>query len=45
MLNPIQEIIRQIDNDVNSTTSEDGHASPDRSIIGPYTAEMPEPRD
>lgn len=45
MLNPTQEAIRQIDDEVKATTTDEGHASPDRSIIGPYSVEMPEPRD
>ena len=36
MLSPTQEII---------SVNEDEHASPDRSIIGPYSVEMPDPRD
>jgi len=45
MLNPTQEAIRQTDDEVRKTAADEGHASPDRSIIGPYTVEMPEPRD
>jgi hypothetical protein len=45
MLNPNQEAVREIDNEVRNSAADDGHASPDRSIVGPYTVEMPEPRD
>jgi hypothetical protein len=40
MLSPTQETAVSNDNDVT-----DEHASPDRSVIGPYSVEMPEPRD
>ncbi|MEO7454080.1 MAG: hypothetical protein ABIV13_04890 [Fimbriimonadales bacterium] len=40
MLSPTQEIAVSTDNEVI-----DEHASPDRSVIGPYSVEMPEPRD
>ena len=46
MLNPSQQAT--IGNDegvVVVTILEDEHASPDRSVIGPYSVEMPEPRD
>lgn len=46
MLNPTQETLKSIDNEVVSQVSlDDEHASPDRSVIGPYSVEMPEPRD
>jgi hypothetical protein len=45
MLNPTQETIRQTDDEVKASTADESHASPDRSIVGPYTVEMPEPRD
>jgi hypothetical protein len=46
MLNPTQETARQIDEEVVAPAlSDEEHVSPDRSIVGPYTVEMPEPRD
>ncbi len=45
MLNPTQEATRQSDEEVTAETTDEGHASPDRSIVGPYSVEMPEPRD
>lgn len=46
MLNPTQETAKQIDEEVvASNLNEEDHVSPDRSIIGPYTVEIPEPRD
>jgi hypothetical protein len=36
MLSPTQEA---------TNVEEDEHVSPDRSIIGPYSVEMPDPRD
>jgi hypothetical protein len=46
MLNPTQETARQNDDEVMITAaSEDEHVSPDRSVIGPYNVEMPDPRD
>jgi len=45
MLNPTQEATRQSDDEVKAVAADEGHASPDRSIVGPYSVEMPEPRD
>jgi len=45
MLNPTQKTIAQVDDEVITTIAEDLHATPDRSVVGPYSVEMPEPRD
>ena len=46
MLNPTQAIAMQNDEDVVVLIPVDEeHVSADRSIIGPYSVEIPEPRD
>ena len=46
MLNPTQQTTSSNDEVVVLVTIlEDEHASPDRSVIGPYSVEMPDPRD
>jgi hypothetical protein len=46
MLNPTQAISTQVDEDVVVLVAVDEeHVSPDRSIIGPYSVDIPEPRD
>jgi hypothetical protein len=44
MQNPT--LTRSTDDEVLATSQpQDEHVSPDRSVIGPYSVEMPEPRD
>ena len=46
MLNPTQETAVVEDVEAATLTPEDEeHVSADRSIVGPYTVEIPEPRD
>ena len=46
MLNPSQAIPTQSDEDVVVLIPiDEEHVSADRSIIGPYSVEIPEPRD
>jgi hypothetical protein len=45
MLNPAQDTRQNDDEVMIAKINDEEHASPDRSIIGPYNVDMPEPRD